>query len=89
MVIQLHTNKKVFSHLHCQLYNYSNKDPIFKKEVGIIIIVRKQVATYVAMKLLATHSKSSMILVTICVCSCKHNSSWVVTSMHAQMKHIL
>ena len=25
---------------------------------------------------------------TICVCSCKHNSSWVVTSMHAQMKHI-
>ena len=65
------------------------KIQIFKKEVGIIIIVRKQVATYLAMKLLATHSKSSMILVTICVCSCKHNSSWVVTSMHSQLKHIL
>ena len=28
-------------------------------------------------------------LATICVCSCKHNSSWVILSMYAQIKHIL
>ena len=28
-------------------------------------------------------------LATICVCSCKHNSSWMVTSIYAQMKHSL
>ena len=28
-------------------------------------------------------------LTTICVCSCKDDSSWVGTSMHAQMKHTL
>ena len=53
------------------------------------IKVRKQVASYLAMKLLATHFTSSIILNTIGVCSCKCNSSWIVTSIHAQMKHIL
>ena len=43
--------------------------------VEIAIKIQKQVAGYLAMKLLATHSTSSiLLLVTICVYSCKHNS---------------
>ena len=37
-------------------------------------------------KYVCTYIKAA--LTTIYVCSCKHNSSWVVTSMHTQMKHI-
>ena len=56
---------------------------IIIKEVEIIL--RKQVASYLAKKLLATHATLQVALTTICVCSCKYNSSWVyiVTSMHA------
>ena len=47
---------------------------------------RKQVGSYVVKKLLTTHSTGSIGYL---VSDYTNNSSWVVTSMHAQMKHTL
>ena len=61
---------------------FTIKCELNKKGSGIAIIVQKQVASYLAKKLLAI-SILQAALFTICVCSHKQNSSWVVTSVHA------
>ena len=63
----------------------------FEEKVGTEIKRKEtsgKLVDYLAKKLLATHSTGSISYL-LFVLVCKHNFSWVVISMHAQMKHIL